>query len=46
MIRPEIQVITDVEEVFFDGLIEAWRVALKTLWKMHSVMRNLTLRLK
>ena len=31
VIRPEIQVITDVEEVFFDGLIEAWRVAIENI---------------
>ena len=31
VIRPEIQVITDVDEVFFDGLIEAWRVAIENI---------------
>ena len=31
VLRPEIQVITDVEEVFFDGLIEAWRVAIENI---------------
>lgn len=31
VIRPEIQIITDVEEVFFDGLIEAWRVAIENI---------------
>ena len=31
VIRPEIQVITDVEEVFFDGSIEAWRVAIENI---------------
>lgn len=31
VIRPEIKIITDVEEVFFDGLIEAWRVTIENL---------------
>lgn len=31
VIRPEIEVITDVEEVFFDGLIEAWRVTIENI---------------
>lgn len=31
VIRPEIQLVTDVEEVFFDGLIEAWRVAVENI---------------
>lgn len=31
VLRPEIQVITDVEEVFFDGLLEAWRVAIENI---------------
>lgn len=31
VLRPEIEVITDVEEVFFDGLLEAWRVAIENI---------------
>ncbi|MBP3853790.1 MAG: HAMP domain-containing histidine kinase, partial [Erysipelotrichaceae bacterium] len=31
VIRPEIEVITEVEEVFFDGLLEAWRVAIENI---------------
>lgn len=31
VIRPEIEIITDVEEVFFDGLIEAWRVSIENI---------------
>lgn len=31
VIKPEIQVYTDVEEVFFDGLLEAWRVAIENI---------------
>lgn len=31
MIRPEIEIITEVEEVFFDGLIEAWRVCVENI---------------
>jgi two-component system sensor histidine kinase CssS len=31
VIRPEIKIITDVEEVFFDGLTEAWRVTIENL---------------
>lgn len=31
VLRPEIEVITDVEEVFFDGLIEAWRVTIENI---------------
>ncbi|MDO4467499.1 MAG: HAMP domain-containing sensor histidine kinase [Bacillota bacterium] len=31
VIKPEIQMIVDVEEVFFDGLLEAWRVAIENI---------------
>ncbi|MCF0105613.1 MAG: HAMP domain-containing histidine kinase [Holdemanella sp.] len=31
VIRPEIEVFTDVEEVFFDGLLEAWRVSIENI---------------
>ena len=31
VIRPEIEIQTDVEEVFFDGLLEAWRVAIENI---------------
>ena len=31
VLRPEINVITDVEEVFFDGLIESWRVTIENI---------------
>ncbi|MGN1276637.1 MAG: histidine kinase dimerization/phospho-acceptor domain-containing protein [Floccifex sp.] len=31
VLRPEIEVITDVEEVFFDGLLEAWRVCIENI---------------
>ena len=31
VIRPEIEVITDVEEVFFDGLLESWRVCIENI---------------
>ena len=31
VIRPEIEVITDIEEVFFDGLLEAWRVCIENI---------------
>lgn len=31
MIRPEIDLQTDVEEVYFDGLFESWRVTLENL---------------
>lgn len=31
VIDPDIELITDVEEVFFDGLIEAWRVAIENI---------------
>lgn len=31
VIRPEIQVYTDVEEVFFDGLLESWRVCIENI---------------
>lgn len=31
VIRPEIQIITNVEEVFFDGLLESWRVAIENI---------------
>ena len=31
VLRPEINVITDVEEVFFDGLLESWRVAIENI---------------
>jgi two-component system sensor histidine kinase CssS len=31
VIRPEIQIITDVEEVFFDGLLESWRVTIENI---------------
>lgn len=31
VIRPEIEIITDVEEVFFDGLFESWRVCIENI---------------
>ena len=31
VIRSEIRVITEVEEVFFDGLLESWRVAIENI---------------
>ena len=31
VLRPEIEVITDVQEVFFEGLLEAWRVAVENI---------------
>ena len=31
VLRPEIKIITDVEEVFFDGLLESWRVAIENI---------------
>ena len=31
VIRPEISIITDVEEVFFDGLLESWRVCIENI---------------
>ncbi|WP_288228832.1 HAMP domain-containing sensor histidine kinase [uncultured Faecalicoccus sp.] len=31
VIRPEIRIITDVEEVFFDGLLESWRVCIENI---------------
>ncbi|MCF0258868.1 MAG: HAMP domain-containing histidine kinase [Erysipelotrichaceae bacterium] len=31
VIKPEIRIITDVEEVFFDGLLESWRVCLENI---------------
>ena len=31
VLRPEINVITDVEEVFFDGLLESWRVTIENI---------------
>lgn len=31
VLKPEIQMIVDVEEVFFDGLLEAWRVAIENI---------------
>ncbi|MDQ9890631.1 hypothetical protein, partial [Acinetobacter pittii] len=31
VIRPEIKIITEVEEVFFDGLLESWRVAIENI---------------
>lgn len=31
VIDPDIRLITDVEEVFFDGLIESWRVAIENI---------------
>ena len=31
VIRPEIEVITEVEEVFFDGLLESWRVCIENI---------------
>lgn len=31
VIRPEIQVITEVDEVFFDGLLESWRVCIENI---------------
>lgn len=40
VLRPEISVQTDVEEVFFDGLIEAWRVAIENI--MENAFRYAT----
>lgn len=31
VVRPEIEIITDVEEVFFDGLLESWRVCIENI---------------
>ena len=31
VIRPEIMVYTDIEEVFFDGLLESWRVCIENI---------------
>jgi two-component system sensor histidine kinase CssS len=31
VLRPEIEIIADVDEVFFDGLIEAWRVTIENI---------------
>lgn len=31
VIRPEIEIETDVEEVFFDGLMESWRVCIENI---------------
>lgn len=31
VIRPEIRIITEVEEVFFDGLLESWRVCVENI---------------
>lgn len=31
VIRPEIRIETDVEEVFFDGLLESWRVCIENI---------------
>lgn len=31
VIRPEIEIITEVEEVFFDGLFESWRVCVENI---------------
>lgn len=31
VIRPEIELITDVEEVYFDGLFESWRVTVENI---------------
>lgn len=31
VIRPEIQIITDLEEVYFDGLAEPWRVVVENI---------------
>ncbi len=31
VIRPEIELITDVEEVYFDGLFESWRVCIENI---------------
>lgn len=31
VIRPEIKLITDVDEVYFDGLLESWRVCLENI---------------
>ncbi len=31
VIRPEIQLITDVDEVYFDGLFESWRVCVENI---------------
>lgn len=31
VIRPEIELITDLEEVYFDGLLEAWRVCIENI---------------
>lgn len=31
VIKPEIEIITDIEEVFFDGLFESWRVCVENI---------------
>lgn len=31
VIRPEIRLITDLEDVYFDGLLEAWRVCIENI---------------
>lgn len=31
VIKPEIQIITEIEEVFFDGLFESWRVCVENI---------------
>lgn len=31
VIRPEIELITDVDEVYFDGLLESWRVCIENI---------------
>ena len=44
VIRSEIRVITEVEEVFFDGLLESCVLPLKTSWTMLLGMQNHILR--
>ncbi len=31
VLKPDIQIITEVDEVFFDGLLEAWRVVIENI---------------
>ena len=44
VIRSEIRVITEVEEVFFDGLLESWRVAIENIMDNALGMQNHILR--
>ncbi len=37
VIRPEIEIITEVDEVFFDGLLEGWRVVIENI--MENALR-------